>query len=753
VFNRVYTTGEPCVSFDWEIVRKDGEKRFHESSVSLIRDSKGERIGFRGIVRDITERKRAEEEILRRNQELAALNEIGRVLSQLAAPAEIMELIYTMVGRVLDNSNFYIALYDEANQYISFPVYTIDGQRITGRDRPWGNALTEYVIRTKAPLLIPRSVEAAAAELGIQHSGRPARCYLAVPMLVGEKVIGVMAIQDYCWENVYDRGHVELLSTFAAQATIALENARLYRGATLHAQRHEALYRISTALSRLRARQELCETVVREVHETLGVPYLGLFLRDSETGDRVLQAQCGFDNAPEHWRLHPGEGLSEKALLTGELQYWPDVTREPRYVPGRLGMLSEVDIPLKIAGSVLGVLVVEDGRVDAFGAEDFAVLQAVGNQLSVALENARLFEETSQHLKQVQALHAIDMAISGSLDLRVTLNVLLDQITTQLGVDAADVLLLNPHSQALEYAAGRGFRTAALQHTYLRLGEGHAGRAALERHIVNVPDMAGAEDGFKRSPLLHQEGFIAYYGVPLIAKGQVKGVLELFHRAPLAADPEWLEFLETLATQTAIAIDNASLFDNLQRANVELTMAYDTTLEGWSRALDLRDKETEGHTQRVTELTLRLARAMGVSEDELVHVRRGVLLHDIGKMGIPDSILLKPGPFTEEEWAIMRQHPLYAYKMLAPIVYLHSALDIPYCHHEKWDGTGYPRGLKGEEIPLAARIFAVVDVWDALRSDRPYRPAWPEEKAWEYIQEQAGKHFDPRVVEVFLRTR
>ena len=205
-----------------------------------------------------------------------------------------------------------------------------------------------------------------------------------------------------------------------------------------------------------------------------------------------------------------------------------------------------------------------------------------------------------------------------------------------------------------------------------------------------------------------------------------------------------------MATQLAIAIDNSELFSGLQRSNTELALAYDTTLEGWSRAMDLRDKETEGHTQRVTELTVRLARALDVQEEELVHIRRGALLHDIGKIGVPDAILLKPGPLNEDEWAIMRRHPSLAYDLLSPIPFLRPALNIPYCHHEKSDGTGYPRGLKGEQIPLSARIFAVVDVWDALRSDRPYRKGWPEEKARDYVRSNSGIHFDPRVVQVFL---
>lgn len=191
---------------------------------------------------------------------------------------------------------------------------------------------------------------------------------------------------------------------------------------------------------------------------------------------------------------------------------------------------------------------------------------------------------------------------------------------------------------------------------------------------------------------------------------------------------------------------------NIEQAHSQLLSAYDATIEGWSRAMDLRDRETEGHTLRVTDLTLKLARAMHVSESQLTAIRRGTLLHDIGKMGVPDSVLLKEGELTDEEWVMMRQHPLLAHDMLAPIAYLNDALDIPYCHHEKWDGTGYPQGLKGDRIPLVARIFAIVDVWDALTNNRTYRKKWTKQKARQYIKEQSGRHFDPQIVDVFLKS-
>jgi len=375
-------------------------------------------------------------------------------------------------------------------------------------------------------------------------------------------------------------------------------------------------------------------------------------------------------------------------------------------------------------------------------------------RLFAAAESARESAEAAarqiqRQLERLDALRSIDVAITGSVDLRVMLAVILDQVTARLGVDAAAILLLDRHSHRLTYAAGRGFRTAGLAHTDLGPGECLAGRAALSRTTVRAPDLR-REPGYTRAALVAGEDFVFYIAAPLVSKAELQGVLELYHRAPLEPDPEWLAFLDALASQSAIAIESAALFDALKRSNAELEAAYDLTLAGWSRALELRDLETQGHTERVTAATVRLARAMGFDEAALVHVRRGALLHDIGKMGIPDAILLKPGPLTEEEWAIMRRHPSYAYELLAPIPYLRPALDIPHYHHERWDGTGYPHGLKGEAIPLVARIFAVVDVWDALRSRRPYREPWPEERVRAHIRSLAGSHFDPKVVEAFL---
>jgi len=351
-----------------------------------------------------------------------------------------------------------------------------------------------------------------------------------------------------------------------------------------------------------------------------------------------------------------------------------------------------------------------------------------------------------QQIRNMTSLSDIGIAISSSLDMRVTLNILLDRLTSQLGIDAANVLLLDQDTLYLTSAASLGFRISTIRKIKVRMGKGHAGQAAYERRTLIVNDLG---DTLTRS--LRDEKFKGYIAVPLISKGNIKGVLELFHRNTIDPTPEWLSFIELMAAQAAIAIDNATMFDSLQRTNMELTVSYDTTLVGWGRTLEFRDEDTMGHTERVASMAVRFARLMHMEEKEIIHLRRGAFLHDIGKIGIPDSILLKQGPLNEEEREIMQKHPAYAYELLNPIPFLRHALDIPYYHHEKWNGKGYPKGLKAEEIPLAARIFAVVDVWDALCSDRPYRKGWPLEKVRDHIVSLSGIEFDPAVVNVFLK--
>lgn len=365
-----------------------------------------------------------------------------------------------------------------------------------------------------------------------------------------------------------------------------------------------------------------------------------------------------------------------------------------------------------------------------------------------AVECTRLQELANMQMNFLGALRTVDQAILAIASLPELLALLLHQGIEQLGLCAGDLILLDPTGNP-ELAAWLGFRhspSAPAREVIEKLCR-WLNTEALPAH--SLPDALAAD--YLRLRGLESERFLFTCLAPVYGGERLVGVIELFHRQRFAMNAQQLDFLETLVGQTALALQHHDLIRSLQEKSRQLEDAYEKTIAGWSRTLDLRDNITEGHSQRVTELALELARRLGIPQDELRHIRHGGLLHDIGKTGIPDQVLLKPGPLTLEEQRIMNNHPLYAYEILAPVSFLGPALDIPYCHHELWDGSGYPRGLHGEDIPLYARLFTIVDVYDSLVSTRHYRQALQPGQALEYIAAQSGKKFDPRIVQVFLQ--
>jgi putative nucleotidyltransferase with HDIG domain len=354
-------------------------------------------------------------------------------------------------------------------------------------------------------------------------------------------------------------------------------------------------------------------------------------------------------------------------------------------------------------------------------------------------------------LKQSQlgALMRVGHALNSSLGLKRVLEEVMDLLIALTHAERGFLMLRDPDGQ-LSVRIARGLDRVELDKEEFKVSRSVVQHVAESGEpVLTTNAQNDARFDARASVVIYQLRSILC--APLKLKNDLIGVLYVDNRAQTGVFGEGdLGLISAFADQAAVAIDSARLFEDLQASHRELEKAYEATLEGWAKALELKDKGTEGHTQRVAVLTERLARSMGVDENAVLHIKRGALLHDIGKMGIPDSILLKNGPLTEEERRIVEQHPLYAYQMLSSIDFLLPALDIPYCHHEKWDGTGYPRRLQGEEIPFAARLFPVVDVWDALVSDRPYRGALAHKEVRRQIKDEAGKHFDPRVVEAFL---
>jgi len=546
----------------------------------------------------------------------------------------------------------------------------------------------------------------------------------------------------------YHLGDVEsqAMLTFTRQAALSIQNARLLEAERSRRMEAEALIKTTTALTSNLDLGRVLNNILVEFFRVVDFASAGIHLLEFDAFNTVASQGLMIDSTemigkeftlPKFFIDRISE--SRDPIVLDDLQQLEGfvVPAEINFAHGWIG------VPLYVGDRMIGLLSVESTETGGFSQSDAHKAIAFANQAAIAIESARLFGQTQRRLQVLQAIHTIDQAISLSLDLSLAFDVLLEQALKLLNVDLVRIFSFEAEARIFELVAEKSYlSTNPLRKTSL-FRSSDAWEAVNSRQVVHAEIENSVND-------LSLSIFEGYTYSPLISRGVLRGVIEIFHGSVFIPNEEWTDLLGTLSTQAAIAIENDDLVTSLKRSNEELITAYDRTLEGWAYALELRDRETIGHSRRVTELTMRLAKRLNISGTNLANIRRGTLLHDIGKMGLPDSILLKKGPLTEDEEKQMQQHPQLAYQMLQSIPYLRPALDIPFYHHEKWDGSGYPHGLKGENIPLSARIFAVVDVWDALIYDRPYREAWTKRVAFEYIEEQKGIHFDPSILEVFL---
>jgi len=744
--------GEQLPIYERIFRKKDGERIACEINAELVRDLHGTPLHIQTAVRDITERKRAEDALRRRADEAAALYQTA---GDLSAQHDLDVILRTIVERactLLHAPGGGVYLYDPAHGELEL-FLTVGVNFETGTRIQLGEGMAGRVAQTRQPLVVDdyQSWEGRSEKFRHVHF----RAVIQAPMLFGGELIGVLSVHEWSESSrKFTLADAHLLTLFSEFAASAVHTARLLQQTQRRAEETTALLEASLALSHLDPNATL-HTISQYAQTLFSADGCRIFLIEpnGEYLRCVLALHEDF-SAFRHLRVKVGQGVTGSVAVRGQAEIVNDMLHDPRSitVPGTPEEPESIMFaPLKEQSRTIGVLSIRRSGADRpFHPPDLDLLEAFASMAASAVSNAHLLEQTQNRLDRLSTLRQIDQVITSGLDLNVTLNIVLGHIMQQLQVDAVAVLLYHSQLQSLEFVAGKGFHTQALRGTHLRLGQGFAGVAALEQRMVSVFDADQLRAGFSRSSNFHNEQFVVYFGVPLIVKGHVNGVVEVYHRQPLDPDAEWMAFLNTLAGQIAIAIDNITLFNDIQRSNLVLAQAYEATIEGWGRALELRDIESPGHSRRVVQMTLDLARQVGLSEEKLAHIRRGVLLHDVGKMGVPDAILHKVGPLTDQEWDIIRSHPVHAFQMLNAIPYLRPAMDIPYCHHERWDGSGYPRGLKGDDIPLAARIFAIVDVYDTLTNERNYRPAWPPERALAYIREQSGKHFDPKIAEVFL---
>jgi PAS domain S-box-containing protein len=693
------------------------------------------------------------QETQKRARELGALLDTTLDLAGITELDQLLDQILSRATSLLNLERGGIYLYDpDQNNLILVATKNLGVQ--PGLRMELGESMSGRVALTQKPLAIAdySTWEGRSPKYDAYHYTSS----LDVPMLYHGELVGVLlATEVYPRFHEFSQEEVDLLMMFATHAAAAVKGVKLLEQTQRRLKEMEIINLVSKSVREARFLDELLSIFLKETMQALDCENGGIWMSEPSTGlikpvavegwfSELGEQQQRLDEGVAGWVFEHGQPYISREFYRDELVL--ESSREN--IPAGWGGIA---IPISTAYEIFAILFLSFPMERRINQEEVTFLSLLCEIAGNAIHRIQLDRQMERRIDQLMSLRTIDNAINASLDLELTLNILLDQVLAQLKADAADILLFEATTNTLRVAAWRGFRSTRFNRLRISLGYGFLSRVMTDRQLKTAPNLNDIQLDGVRDETLRREGLASYVALPLVAKGQNVGVLEVFHRNRRAAMQEELDFLETLGGQAAIAINNAALFDELQQTNTQLFLAYDATLEGWARALELRDNETEGHSRRVSDLTLRLARAVGVPDEELAHIRRGTLLHDIGKMGIPDEVLHKPGPLTEAEWEIMKQHPQMAYHLLKPIPYLEKAIEIPYSHHERWDGSGYPRGLSGELIPLSARIFAVVDVYDALRSDRPYRKAWSEEDTLQYLREQAGVLFDSRIVEAFLK--
>lgn len=513
------------------------------------------------------------------------------------------------------------------------------------------------------------------------------------------------------------------LEQFSALASVALENARLFEKAAVE----------------LRQRRESDERYRALVQQSSDV----ILLFDPRSRS-LLQANNRYLSL---------SGYPESAVPT--LTLYDVIADEKRWIDHNVDVVISRDRYLPPETMTFRR---RDGST--FELERSGCMVSIEDRDAIMLVGRDVSER--RHNRLMEFLHESTIDILGHLEQEKILAAMLEKAVSLVGTPAGYCILLDETSGEMRVAATVGLEPGFLKGT-LQKNTGLAGRVWASGEPLIIEDYNVWEGRFPHSRFDH---IFAAAAFPLKnSDAEVIGVLAVLDfDASKRLQKDDLVSLGEVARLASIALDNARLYNTARleitnRAEIELQLraafekldsTYDTTLEGWARALDLRDCETEGHSRRVASVAVQMARVLKLPEDQHIHIWRGALLHDIGKLGVPDAILLKPASLTEEEWQIMRLHPIYGYDWLLPIEYLKPALAIPRSHHERWDGTGYPDRLRGKDIPIQARIFAPIDVWDALSSNRPYRRSWPADRIREHIRSLSGSHFDPEVVDAFL---
>jgi PAS domain S-box-containing protein len=767
--------------------RKDGGILWTEHYTECFLDESGGVVALGGMIHDITGRKRIQIELtdartqleLRVNRRTAELLEInGKLKGEIEERQKIAVALSESERQkkaLLDNILDLAWLKDANGSFIAVnepfaKACGVTPESLVGKNDldiwPWELAMSyrqddREVMSSQQPKRVEEPILGPDGHVWWAETIR-------TPIFDAQgSVIGTVGIAHDVTERKQAeevlRNGLSRLDQLVKARTTDLENANqeLVAEIAVRNQRERELEAMVASVSALRTaatRIEMEEAVAEQIVDLLQVNMVALAMRNPVSHEVVFETVKG--SYPDWFgqRQFDDVGISGYVINSGNSYFTQDLPNDQLILRRDLigSLKAAACLPLKVQEYVIGVLwVASETRIDP-SAQRF--LLAVSDIVAGSLYRATLYEQTQQNAAQLTRVANIGGALAETLDLPQLYSLLATSVLSLLPETHTVIIsMFDPAGQTVTcvyFIQDGSLQDTSRSPAVLIDAPGNELQADVLRQrraliVNNFHDES-------RTARIADTGVLgpktrSVLAAPLLAKGDLLGVLQLQSRVLNRFSQTDADLVSLVCNSAAAAVQNARLFGYLEISNQELVAAYDATIEGWSSALELRDRETAGHSQRVTDLTLRLAQAMRVPEEELVNIRRGSLLHDIGKLGTPDSIIFKTGPLNNDEREVMYRHPELALQLLGHIEYLKPAIDIPYCHHEHWNGTGYPRQLNGEEIPLAARIFTVVDVWDALLSDRSYRHAWRREDVLKFIKEKAGVFFDPKVVETFLQ--
>lgn len=610
----------------------------------------------------------------------------------------------------------------------------------TGRGSLAGRAILE-----RQPVRVESEGDRQRLSVPLLGAGYGTRSALCVPMVVEGRALGAMVVETIS-ERRFTDDEVRLLSLIAADTAMALARAQLYESQRQKVAQLELLRDVDRQILAVLDLDTLLARIVSLVRQTFGYGYVSVFLLDPSGEYLVLRAESPQTRGgPGAVRLRVGEdGIAGRVARSGEPLLVGDGREEPRSVrPSEFPEVrSELAVPIRVQDQIVGVLNVESPREDAFGDEDLFMLQAMSQQIAIAIENARLYDKTLRQLRELSVLFEVSTALRVAGSLKEMLPVIVQKAVDAMEGDVGALLLLDPDSGDLVVRAVHrltdalvGARTGGTD-TVL----GGCLDAGAPRVLFHPPHPLPLTPGGPGLPLPWASSLV----VPLRSDQSALGLLVVGFSSRRDPMSDQIRLMTTIADMAGNAIRRAALHDEMEEAYLQMVLAL-------SNAIDAKDTYTGGHGERLTELAEAVAREMGCSDAECDVVKWGALLHDIGKIGVPDRVLQKPGPLDPADWEEMKRHPEIGARIVEPIKRLRDVAPIIHFHQEKWDGSGYPAGLKGTEIPLGARILAVVDAYGAITDDRVYRKGRSHEEALAELRRSAGTHFDPQVVDALIR--